>query len=235
MTILHSSRPSRRKAAFTLLELTVASAMFAIIMAALGGVFFSVMKLRKRTDEMLKDSHQLQQAMAIIKNDLRSATIPGGVLSTNMSTSLELTGSGGGQFEFHTASGLLNTSTPWIDIQRVSYFLRQPTEGSNTNGMDLIRGTTRNLLAAAQEDFNEQILYRDVEQLAFEFWDGATWLTDWDSTTQIESELASAPKAIRLSLELTRRPNERVSRILTVTVPIFTGGITNAVAAATTN
>ena len=71
---------------------------------------------------MLKDSHQLQQALAIIKNDLRSATIPGGVLSTNMSTSFELTGSGGSQFEFHTASGLLNTATPWIDIQRVTYF-----------------------------------------------------------------------------------------------------------------
>lgn len=233
--ILPGPQHSRRLAAFTLLELTVASVMFAIIMAALGGVFFSTMKLRKRTDEMLKDSHQLQQALTIIKNDLRSATIPGGVLSTNMSTSLELTGSGGGQFEFHAASGLLNTATPWIDIQRVSYFLRRPTEASNTNGMDLVRGTTRNLLAAAQEDFNEQILYHDVEQMAFEFWDGTSWLTDWDSTAQIESEFASAPTAIRLSLELTRRPNEDVPRILTVTVPVFTGGITNAAAVTAVN
>ena len=69
--------------------------------------------------------------------------------------------------------------------------------------------------------------------MAFEFWDGTAWISDWDSTTQTESELAAAPEAIRLSLELTQRPNERVSRILTVTVPIFTGGITNVVAVAT--
>ncbi|MGY8652848.1 MAG: type II secretion system protein GspJ [Verrucomicrobiia bacterium] len=216
-------------AAFTLMELTVAALMFSIIMAALGGVFFSTMKLRNRTDDMLKDSHQLQQAISIIKNDLRGATLPGGVLSTNMSTSFELSGSGGSQFEFHTASGLLNNFEPWTDIQRVTYFLRQPAAATRTNGMDLIRGTTRNLLATVQEDFNEQILYHDVNQMAFEFWDGTTWVTDWDSTTQIESELASAPEAIRLSLELTQRPNEQVSRILNITVPIFTGGITNAV------
>jgi type II secretory pathway pseudopilin PulG len=224
---------TRRRAAFTLLELTVAAMMFAIIMAALGGVFFSTMKLRKRTDDALKDTHQLQQALAIIKSDLRSATLPGGVLSTNMSTSFELTASGGSQFEFHTATGLLNSFEPWIDIQRVTYFLRQPAAATRTNGMDLIRGTTRNLLATVQEDFNEQILYHDVDQMAFEFWDGTAWISDWDSTTQTESELAAAPEAIRLSLELTQRPNERVSRILTVTVPIFTGGITNAVAVAT--
>ncbi len=224
----------KNAAAFTLLELVVAAAMFAIIMAALGGVFYSTMKLRKRTDASLKGVHQLQQALIIIKSDLRSATIPGGVLSTNMSTSLELGSSGGTQFEFHAASGLLDNTGPWPDVQRVTYFLRQPAITTSTNGMDFIRGTTRNLLATVQTDFNEQILLNDVAQIWFEFWDGEAWLPDWDSSTQIESQLASAPKAIRFSIEFKQQADEPQPRILQVAVPVLTGGITNEVTTADT-
>ena len=225
------SRPNafRRDSAFTLLELIVAAAMFSIIMAALGGVFFGTMKLRKRTDESLVGVHQLQQALMIIKSDLRSATIPGGLLSTNMTTSLELAASGGTQFEFHTASGQSSGYEPWPDIQRVTYYLRQPQITTATNGMDLIRGTTRNLLATVQEDINEQILLHDVAQIWFEFWDGEAWLPDWDSDTQIASQAASAPEAIRFSIEFKQQPNEPQPRILQVAAPVFTGGITNVV------
>ncbi len=228
------SRPNafRRDSAFTLLELIVAAAMFSIIMAALGGVFFGTMKLRKRTDESLVGVHQLQQALMIIKSDLRSATIPGGLLSTNMTTSLELAASGGTQFEFHTASGQSTGYEPWPDIQRVTYYLRQPQITTATNGMDLIRGTTRNLLATVQEDINEQILLHDVAQIWFEFWDGEAWIPDWDSDTQIASQAASAPEAIRFSIEFKQQPNEPQPRILQVAVPVFTGGITNVVATA---
>ena len=215
--------------AFTLLELIVAAAMFSIIMAALSGVFFGTMKLRKRTEESLKGAHQLQQALMIIKGDLRSATIPGGLLSTNMTTSIELSSSGGTQFEFHTASGLLNNTEPWPDIQRVTYFLRQPQITTATNGLDLVRGTTRNLLASVQADFSEQILLNDVAQIWFEFWDGAAWIPDWDSDTQIESELASGPEAIRMSIQFQQQSNEPQPRILQVAVPVLTGGITNTV------
>jgi type II secretion system protein J len=223
-----------RQSAFTLMELLVAAAMFSIIMAALSGAFFSAMKLRKRTTESLHSVHQLQQALTIIKRDLRSATIPGGILSTNMSTSLELASSGGTQFEFHTASGLLNPFEPWPDIQRVTYFLRQPQITTATNGMDLIRGTSRNLLATVQEDFTEEILLHDVAQLAFEFWDGEAWLPDWDSDTQIAAQSISSPEAIRCSIEFKQQPNEPQPRILQIAVPVLTGGITNVVATAGT-
>lgn len=229
-----SGHGRRRQSAFTLLELIVASAMFAIIMAALSGVFFGTMKLRKRTDESLKGVHLLQQALMIIKSDLRSATIPGGVLSTNMTTSIELSSSGGTQFEFHTASGLLNNFEPWPDIQRVTYYLRQPNITTATNGLDLVRGTTRNLLASVQEDFNEQTLLHDVAQIWFEFWDGTAWIPDWDSDTQIETESASAPEAIRFSIQFQQQPNEPQPRILQIAVPVMTGGITNVVETAET-
>ena len=57
--------PARR--AFTLLELLIAVMAFAIVLAAINGVFYSGLKLRNRSAASLEKSLPLAQALTVLK------------------------------------------------------------------------------------------------------------------------------------------------------------------------
>src|SRR5438477_10836862 len=76
-------RPSdflRRSRAFTLIEITLALAVSAIVLAAIGGVFFSAIRLRERTMAMMDAAAPLQQTVTFLRRDLKGAVPPGGTL-----------------------------------------------------------------------------------------------------------------------------------------------------------
>src|SRR6266542_2408180 len=67
--------------AFTLIEITLALAVSAIVLAAIGGVFYSAVRLRERTMAMIEEAAPLQQAISFLRRDLKGAVPPGGVLA----------------------------------------------------------------------------------------------------------------------------------------------------------
>src|SRR5207253_1453691 len=73
-----------RSGAFTLIEMLLALAVSAVILAAIGGVFFSAMRIRERTTAMLDQSAPLQQAITLLRRDLKGAVPPGGVLAGSL-------------------------------------------------------------------------------------------------------------------------------------------------------
>src|SRR5712671_3751317 len=63
--------------AFTLIEVMLALAVSAIVLAAIGGVFYSAMRLRERTSAMLDESAPLHHALTVLRRDLQGALPPG--------------------------------------------------------------------------------------------------------------------------------------------------------------
>jgi len=187
--------------------------VFAIVLGAMHLVFFSALKLRNKTSDAIERSLPLQQTLAIIKRDLANIVPPGGLLSGALQStpSLSTTASGvsmsdtlnrQGSPQFYTAVGIVDDNAPWGEIERVSYYLAQPT--NNTPGLDLIRSVARNLLPVMQDETEDQFLMSGVEAITFQYYNGTSWQDTWDST-QADSATGltnNLPSAIKLELQL---------------------------------
>ncbi|MEO7675630.1 MAG: type II secretion system protein GspJ, partial [Verrucomicrobiota bacterium] len=168
--------------AFTLLELLIAVSIFAIVLAAINTVFYSALRLRNKTVAALEEALPLQHALLMMKRDLSNLVPPAGILSGTLQTTLKMGVDGQVSPDFFTATGTLDELVPWGDVQKISYLLRAPANGGA--GKELIRATTRNLLAIIQDPPEEQSLLFGVENLTFSYYDGSQWQSSWDSTTQ---------------------------------------------------
>src|SRR4051812_18239005 len=67
--------------AFTLLELLIAVSIFAIVLAAINGVFYGAMRLQRTATRSVEAAFPLQQTLAILKRDLQGIVAPGGMLA----------------------------------------------------------------------------------------------------------------------------------------------------------
>lgn len=229
--------------AFTLLELVLAIAVCAVILAAINGAFWGALRLRNRTTQMLEESTGLQQALAVLRRDLSGIVLPGGTFAGefNSDASTLLTAAESGVRvtpDLRTNTGYLDDWSPWGDIQKVAYFLRTPTNRLNADaGYDLFRVVTRNLNPALQEDPTEQYLATGIERMLLSYYDGSTWRTSWNST----NELTILPVAVRVQLVMAARdPEPQVDRSVRITrapiemvVPIRVRPDTNATQTAT--
>ena len=183
---------------FTLIEVLIAVAIFAIVLAAINTVFYSALRLRNRSAAAFDEALPVQQAVAIIKRDLANLVVPGGTLSGSLQTTT-ITNSVVGQAspDFYTSAGLMDDIVPWGDIERVSYLLVDST--NRAPGMDLYRAVTRNLLSQTQDPPVQQRLMGGVQGLVFYFYDGEQWLDSWDSAAQL------CPRRSNLSSRSMRR------------------------------
>jgi len=259
----HGSPPTdptreNRSAGFTLFEVLLATAIFAIVLIAINTVFFAALHLRRSVSDALDRSVPLNQALALMRRDLQNAVPPGGVLAGNFrmggpvgmlgSTSTTGTGTGStaagamgsaaggsafqtGGLDFFTTTGVLREDQPWGDIQEVNYQLL-PSERADAPGQDLVRSVTRNLLTYVTPTPQVQRLVRNIEDLEFEFFDGTQWLDTWDTT----AGSPGLPTAVRVrilpvpskSTTVRQEPIELLVRLYTVSAH----GSTNATAAA---
>ena len=222
---------SRRREGFTLLELLIAVAIFSLVLAAINGVLYGAMRLRSKTTRMIEESLPLQQTVATIKRDLQGIVVPGGSLSGVLKSDVALSSMDQqSATEIYTATGVLNETLPWPSLQKVGYVLRVPVNQVAGTGKDLVRLVTRNLLFTTQEEVEEQWLMGDVERLEFTFYDGISWQTSWDSTTQSSVR----PKAIRSQIVLAIDPDDpRPKSPIQIVVPVVVQAHTNATDQAT--
>ena len=213
--------------AFTLIELLLAVLIFAMVLGAINSVFYAALRLRNKTAEVLDKSVPLQQALVIIKRDLASIVPPNGAMSGQLQSTPNGTNlmAGASGPIFYCATGILDETSPLSEIQKISYSLVQSTNWSQ--GRDLVRLVTRNVLSTSGEAPVQQRLLEGVEAITFSYYDGLTWRDAWDSTTE-ETPL---PKAIKLDLQLAA---ERTNRMIfqkapvELVVPILVQGRTNA-------
>jgi prepilin-type N-terminal cleavage/methylation domain-containing protein len=217
--------PSRHGAGFTLIELVLALAIAAVVLAAINTVFFGALRLRTSTVAVAEQSLPVDRAVETIKNDLVCIRPP----STNgyigpMGT--DATAVGMNQpliLELYTSSAQINDAVPWGDVQKIDYWLQSPTNSAaGSSGMDLIRGITRNLLASTPESPEPHRLLGNVQSLRFSYFDGTNWNDTWSTT------LSNVPQAIKGFLTFTApRDGSPTVPPLQFVVPVITQLSTN--------
>jgi len=224
--------------AFTLIEMMIALAVFAIVLAAINEVFWGALHLRNKTVESIDNALPKERALAIIRSDLINIVPPGGKFFTAFTTTGATTNANGmamnimpGQSspEFTTSNGVIDDSSGWGDIQRVSY---QLMNSANGGGRDLYRIVTRNLLPSAQQtsDQQQQSILNGVQSVYFSYHDGTTWKEIWDST----NEVLVLPRAIKVEIQMASLERGRMAPPpVQIVVPLIDAG-TNATQTAST-
>lgn len=238
---------------FTLLELLIATAIFATVLVAINTVFSSAIKLRRSTTEAVDRIIPVTRAVAIMKKDLRSIVPPApgtnvlflGEFYGGQQTPLEGLDvrdlqQGAVFLDFYSFGGTTDDRSmyadpnnselielrPWADVQRIDYYLRDPLFSTN-QGSELVRTVRRNLLASedSPEIPVEEAILDGVRELNFGYFDGTNWLSEWNSTNAV----APLPKAIMVSIEFDyRNDSERYLKPpLEFVVPILTQSLTN--------
>lgn len=194
-----TSRPIRNTqhaTAFTLMEVMLALAVSAIVLAAIGGVFFSALRLRDRTAAMLDETAPLYQALSIIRRDFQGALPPGPASLPTAGDFKTEADNGDSRIQLFTTTGALKDSEPWGDVQEVVYELRDAQK--RQGGKDLFRVVTRNVLASGAEEGVELPLLSNVQSLDFECYDGADWRDSWDTSVSD----TNLPVAVRIRVRL---------------------------------
>jgi type II secretion system protein J len=221
--------PARnRKPGFTLIEVLLAVAVFAIVLGAINSVFFGALRLRNKTVEAFETALPLEQALAILRKDFEGILLPGGRLSgefTTTPTGLQTSPGFVGERvtpDIHTAVGPVHELARWSDVEKVAYFLAIPTNNASASaGKELIRQVTRNLLPVNYEEPELQWLMSGLHALRLQYYDGMSWTETWDSATS-----TNLPRAVKVQITLAedQRSGLRAPAPIELVVPILVEG-----------
>jgi type II secretion system protein J len=216
-------RPTQR--AFTLMEVMLAMAVSAIILAGIGSVFYSAVRLRERTVATLDQSLPLHQAFASLRRDLQGAMPPGGLYALAGDFRIEPQSAGLGQnfrLHFYTTTGIVRDSAPWGEIQEVLYELRDSS--ARARGRELVRSVNRNVLGTATPEPDEQPLMANVQSLEFAGYDGVDWRESWDTSLSNTNLPTAVRVRVLLANEEKSDPNQQPFEMV---VPLFSQSRTN--------
>lgn len=211
---------------FTLLEVLVAVAIFSIVLLAIHVVFYSAIRLRNTASAAFDEALPLEQAITILRADLANLVPPGGILSSQAQSSVQTDADAAAiSPQFFTASAAIDMTSPFSEVQKVSYSLAEPTNFAS--GKDLVRTVTRNLLPSIQEEQSQQRLLAGVQNIVFAYYDGSQWLDYREQSTE-----TVLPRAVKVQLELqaTRSGFPARNRTVEIVVPIMSTARTNALA-----
>ncbi len=213
-------------AAFTLMEMLLALAVSAIVLAGIGGVFFTALRLRERTTALLDEAAPLHRALVFLRRDLQGTMPPGGVMVGDFKIGNVNSGIGGTVgLQFTTTTGVLRDETSGGDLQEVTYELRDPAIRTNGAGRDLIRSTSRNLLSTTTLDYNEQWLMGNIENVEFAGYDGMNWRELWD-TSLTDTNIPTAVR-VRITLVADEMVDLRNRQPIELIVPLAVQARTN--------
>ena len=223
--------------AFTLMELLLATVVFAIVMLSMNYVFYGAIKLRNKTTQVVEQSLPQQQALMMIRRDLQNVVAPSGTsvffgqfstpISSGLQTATALAGRQVGP-TFYTASGVVDDTNPWSEMRKVSYQLSTPTNLSP--GLELFRNVTRNLAPVMNEQVEAQWLLSGIEDVVFQYYDGTQWKETWNGT----NETSALPTAVKVQVRLLAEPGQlQRPQPIELTVPIYVQPSTNQTSAST--
>jgi type II secretion system protein J len=219
--------PLPRTSAFTLIELVLAVAVMAMVMLVINAVFFTALRLRDRTADMLDQAQPVQQAATFLRRDLVGAMASNGTLSGDFKAGSVSEPNAGGNVavEMYTTTGALREDQPWGDVQKVTYELKAPAVPGAPGGKDLIRSVTRNLLSTVSPEVDDQWMMSGVQDIKFQCYDGSAWNDNWDTT----SSNTNLPVAVRVRIVLAGGGRLGSQEPIEIVVPIDSQSPTNQI------
>lgn len=233
-----SPAPGHR--AFTLIEVLLAIVIFALVLAAVNAVFFGAIRLRQKTADSAAKAMPVELALATLRRDLSGIVMPGGIYAGILDSAATIQGINQQNVgtEIYTTSGVFRDRSPWADIQKVAYVLRDATNRTASTGRDLVRVVKRNLGPVSEEQADEQRLMTGVGRLDLSFYDGTTWRTSWNST----NDATTLPKAIKVEIAMAPEPfapgvrqgPAQAVRSIQMIVPVMVASVTNSTGSTST-
>jgi len=185
---------------FTLIEILLASAAAALILAALYGVFQHAMKMRDSATERIRDLRLRARAANSIRNDLRNALVSGGLFASIVQG--DTAGTDGANSQLPGYLKLTTTTakdTPdalYGDVEQVEYYIAKDSTGAAMGeGGDLVRAVTRDLLDTDEPQVQVQQILSGVQSLEVSFYDGANWQTSWAFNTADNASTSGSSSA----------------------------------------
>jgi len=192
---------SEKNRGFTLLEVLIASVMFAVAIGALYSLLHGALRMRETSHARFEEQLPKTYAMNTMKRDIAGTVTPTGLLWGAMTgTKNEEVDVREDTLEFCTDTGIVSDDKPWGEVQKIKYYLEVPEEQGESDESEsktLVREITRNLLATTEEEPETQTLLQNVESLTFTYYDGQEWQDAWDSTTQDNA----SPEAVKAWIE----------------------------------
>ena len=204
-----------------MLELLLASAMVTMIGLTLYAAMGIGFRARGSAANQVSAMREAAVAMELVQQDLQSVVKPGGVLAGSfVGYAMGSADVKADSLEFHALGrDAGDIDSPLADgVRRVELALR-----TDVSPPVLVRHVERNLLALAQQEPEDEILARNVRSFGVRYYDGYSWLTEWDSSLQSHA----LPLAVELTIELNEpRPNDATKPYrLTQIVPLSCGQI----------
>lgn len=188
-----------KRRAFTLIEMVMALAGCAVILAAIYGIFSRAVHLRDDAMARTREVRVRAHAASVLRNDLRNARISGGTMAATLEGS-QNAHSGGfpGSLKFITTTTPDDQKTPAGDLQQVEYYLTTDPAATEQKAGLLVRAVDRNLLAAVRETAAEEPLLGGVQAMEVSFFDGDSWKESWTYS----DDNKTVPEAVRVRLKM---------------------------------
>ncbi len=205
--------------AFTLIELVLAMAACAVLLAAIYGNFSQAVHLRDDTMARTREARVRARAANVLRNDLRNALVSGGTLAAALEGSAQSPGGAfPGYLKFTTTTRPDTADVPNPDVQQVEYYIVTDKSVTDQKAGMLVRAHTRALLATVAEVATEEPLLAGVESMEVAFYDGTEWQDSWQlsssaatgtattaSTTGTAAATTTLPQAVRVRIQPARK------------------------------
>lgn len=186
---------------FTLLELLLSSAIAAMMALVIYSAMVTGFKARKSANSQMSDIRSMAIVMDIIAEDFESILPPTGTLAGPMvGYAMGSPGFEADSVEFYCIGRDRAVESEFSEgFRRIELVLK--TDGQTPT---LVRRVTRNLLAPAVPEPEEEVLSTEIVGFSVRFYDGTSWYTEWDSTLREDT----LPAAVEITL---RKPAARES------------------------
>lgn len=235
-------RAGRARAAFTLLELIIATAIGAVVLLVIQTTFFGALRLHNTTHARIERDRVLERAFDFVRRDFAGLLLPGGTLSGEFQTSefsSLATGSYGERVtpDIFTSSARIDGWSPFSEAQMVAYYLADgDTTGAAATSTapaapagskTLVRVVTRNLLPVQDAASEEVPLLPGVASATVLYYDGSGWTDFWDSAAT-----STLPSAVKFSLQMASVGSGDPPAPVEIVIPITATTVTTQTEAA---
>lgn len=204
----HRTRDARRSSAagFTLVEVTIALAIVAFMMAIAWSTTSASSQAKKAFEALEERHHEIRVAMARMARDISSAYLSANENQTLAERRTLFIGDSHGSVDELRFSSLSHQSL-WAESNEceqalIAYF--SDTDRQDSSKTDLLRRESRRLSNEPwkSEPGETDVLLRDVSKVEFQYWDwrDQEWKNEWDSTQ--ETDRGRLPTRVKITVEV---------------------------------
>ena len=188
--------------AFTLLELLVAMVLMVVAAACLYTALYTGFRARRSALLAVEPTSLAINAIELLKQDIYGVLAPSGVLAGAFlgTDSIGINGVDADSLEFYTTHIYADEDYPAGGLGKIELVLEEDTDDDEAD-YRLVRRVTTNLLAPRVVDAEEQVLCRNVTSLNLRYFDGESWLDEWDST----ADANSLPLAVEIEIQIRQK------------------------------